>query len=293
MTPLSEIHSSPAQRNRWATLLLATVTLISAAMALCLLLLVAFALLSMQQVAAVFERGAPNQLNQPYVRVSTPHPEPLTEASPLVTRTQTITAPGTVAATPFATPKLTRTLIPPQATATPTILPTVPPTPHLIYLPAVMHQERLPLRNGNFEAGTAVWQESSSKSLRLILQRDELEGIEPHSGEWAAWLGGQVAESSILSQQFTIPLDQTTLTYWRAVAVPANCGRDVATVLVTNPVINEIEQFNLCTATGPGWTRHTKDLSAYAGATVTLEFRVDTAGNAEASSLFIDDIAWE
>lgn len=293
MIPLPEIQPPPARRSRWTTLLLATVTFLSAAMALCLLLLVAFTLLGMQQVAAVFERSAPNQLNPLPVRASTPHPETLTEATQMVTRTQTVTAPNTVAATPLVTPRVTKTPMPPQATTTPTLQPTTPPTPHLLYLPAVMRQEPLTLRNGDFEAGTTVWQESSSKSLRLILKRDELEGIEPHSGEWAAWLGGQVAESSILSQQFMVPLNQTTLTYWRAVAIPENCGRDVATVLITNSTVNEIEQFNLCTVSAPGWTRQTKDLSVYAGATVTLEFRVDTAGNAEPSSLFIDDVAWE
>lgn len=290
MAPQFDAHDPLAQRHHWATLLLTALGIVSIFVILCLLLLVGVALFGMHQVAAVLEQSTPNHL---HAQAATPHPAPLTLASPAITRTQTVTAPSTVAVTPLVTPRITRTPAPPQATATPTLQPTTPPTPHLIYLPAVIHQEVLPLRNGDFEAGTTVWQESSSKSLRLILRRDELEGMEPHSGEWAAWLGGQVAESSILSQQLTVPLDQTTLTYWRAVAVPANCGRDVATVLITNPVINDIEQFNLCNARGPEWTRHTKDLSTYAGATVTLEFRVDTAGNTEPSSLFIDDVAWE
>jgi hypothetical protein len=146
------------------------------------------------------------------------------------------------------------------------------------------------LRNGDFEEGTAAWQESSSKSLRLILQREELGGVIPHSGEWLAWLGGKSDELSVLSQTVTVPPEQPYLTYWKSIGAPPDCSRDVASVIVNT--IQLIDQFSLCVQDAQAWVPHTVDLSLYAGTTITLQFRVDITLNSFPSSLYLDDIQW-
>jgi hypothetical protein len=193
--------------------------------------------------------------------------------------------------TPSVTPTALADLTP---TTTPTFVPTTASspiiTPDVIFLPLVQRQEFVMLQNGDFEEGAKAWQESSSKSLRLILQRDDLEGVIPHSGEWLAWLGGKSDELSILSQTVTVPPEQSILTYWKSIGASPDCRRDVASVIVNT--IQLVDQFILCVPDAQAWAPHTVDLSLYAGTTITLQFRVDITVNDFPSSLYIDDIQW-
>ena len=47
-----------------------------------------------------------------------------------------------------------------------------------------------------------------------------------HSGEWAAWLGGDYAEISQLSQTVAVSAARGTLHYWYSIGSDDVCGWD-------------------------------------------------------------------
>lgn len=235
---------------------------------------------------------------------ATPTFTPTLITTPTGTATFTATVIATVTVTPTATATFTpTTTLTPTAistvTATPTLTATLTPTPTLattkapssvsVFLPLVMRQEFITLRNGDFEAGTRIWQETSSRSQQLILQREKLEGMQPHGGEWAAWLGGKRDELSILSQDVSVSGERPILAYWYAIVAPADCGRDIATITVDNEIL---EQFSLCVPNRRDWVRRTFDLSDYKDKVVTLQFQVQTMPDHPPSTLLVDDVAW-
>ena len=161
-------------------------------------------------------------------------------------------------------------------TPTPTRTPTPIPPPNAIV-------------NPGFEQGRGVgWQEYSAQGWVLIMNSGFPTGVSPHSGQWAAWLGGAHDEISYVRQSVTIPAGAPILSFWAWIASADVCGYDFGGVLVNSTVVN---QFNLCssTATG-GWVRRTVNLSAYAGQTVALQLRVETDASLN-SNLFIDDVS--
>ena len=161
-------------------------------------------------------------------------------------------------------------------TPTPTRTPTPIPPPNAIV-------------NPGFEQGRGVgWQEVSAQGWVLIMNSGFPTGVSPHSGQWAAWLGGAHNEISYVRQSVTIPAGAPILSFWAWIASADACGYDFGGVLVNSTVVN---QFNLCssTATG-GWVRRTVNLSAYVGQTVALQLRVETDGSLN-SNLFIDDVS--
>ena len=73
-----------------------------------------------------------------------------------------------------------------------------------VYLPLISKVQFL--QNGDFEKGLdGSWKETSTKGFPLTLTGGDLQGIVPQSGVWAAWLGGELLETSILSQGIMIP----------------------------------------------------------------------------------------
>ena len=200
-------------------------------------------------------------------------------------------SPSVVTPTPIATPTAVA-IDAIKLTTTPTLIPTRPPD-RALYLPVVLRQEPLPLRNGDFEQESAYWQESSSGQYRLIFERPELEGILPHGGEWAAWLGGKNGEISELDQQVTVPFTTPFLGYWYLILAQDACGTDNATILIDEDIVEELI---LCaignTNRGTNWQFQTIDLTPYAGLTVTLRFRVENDSNNRHSNLYLDDIGW-
>ncbi len=190
-------------------------------------------------------------------------------------------------ATSTATATATATVRP---TTTPTLIPTAA-TPPSVYLPLLYKQELITptLRNGNFENGLQAWSESSSEEYRLIFMTEELSGTVPHSGEWAAWLGGIRGEISVLSQETIVPEASPFLQYWSAILPSPNCDRDLASIVIDS--VQLAAQYSLCVEGSQPWSVKTVDLSRYAGKVVWLEFRVELARGSN-SSLFLDDIEW-
>jgi hypothetical protein len=145
--------------------------------------------------------------------------------------------------------------------------------------------------NGDFEAGSdGTWTEFSLQKWDLILQATDLVtvGVTPHSGNWAAWLGGDKNEIARLSQMVTVPISNPVLSFWEWIGSEDVCGFDFGGVRIDS---TEVMSFTLCMdANTGGWVRRTQNLGAYAGQTVQLEFFVTTDGSGN-SNLFIDDVA--
>ncbi|MCX8062477.1 MAG: hypothetical protein N3D16_07835, partial [Anaerolineales bacterium] len=147
------------------------------------------------------------------------------------------------------------------------------------------------LPNGNFEQGRVIWQESSQKGYAILYNISQTSNAAPpHSGNWAAWLGGALGEISSIQQSVTIPPEKPILSYWHWIASEDSCGYDFGGVLVNNSVI---DMYALCDDQDThGWTLHAVDLSAYKGQTVFLEIRAET-DDLYNSNLFIDDVGFQ
>ena len=159
-----------------------------------------------------------------------------------------------------------------------------------LYLPAVIRAiDAIPLTNGNFEGGpSAGWASYSSGGYPIIVDGDTLR-FAPHSGDWAAWLGGAPDETAIIEQQVTILPGQPILSFYYVVGSKEDtCGNDQGAVLINGGVVAAID---LCArAMADEWRSRQVDLSAYAGQTVKLGFRAMLNADKN-SNLFIDTVS--
>ena len=111
--------------------------------------------------------------------------------------------------------------------------------------------------------------------------------VSPHGGSWVAWLGGELDDTSYISQSVTIPADSSTLRYWYWIGSEDACGYDLAWVRINNVSVKTID---LCSDTDTGgWVPATIDLAGYAGQTIALQIRVETDGSLN-SNYFVDDV---
>jgi hypothetical protein len=164
--------------------------------------------------------------------------------------------------------------------------PPPPPTP----TPTPPPQPPTPIVNGNFEQGPDVgWADSSTNGWILITNDFDDNQITAHSGAWAAWLGGDQNETSILSQQVTVSAGAPFLTYYHIIGSEDDCGFDHAGVFING---TNVKEYDLCldNETG-GWLSQSVSLAAYAGQSVLLEFVVET-DNSFNSNWFLDDVAF-
>jgi len=145
--------------------------------------------------------------------------------------------------------------------------------------------------NGDFESGRTGWEEYSLKGWPLIVYKDDLpSSVTPHSGNWAAWLGGDNNEISYISQTVTIPSGITALRFWQWIGSQDQCGYDFAWVRINNTSLLTV---TLCQDNNTGgWVAQTVNIGAYAGQTVSLQFRVETDSSLN-SNYFLDDVKLE
>lgn len=170
------------------------------------------------------------------------------------------------------------------------------PTPdfdHASYLPLVSkgYGWGSGIKNGDFEAGPVAWAESSALGYDVIVDGGYLPTyVLPHSGSWAAWLGGADGETAYIEQRVTVSPAAPYLVYWRWIESNDTCGgADVAKVLAGGAAV---ETFDLCADTDTGgWQRHAVSLGSYAGQSVLLRIRVQTNGSS-LSNLFVDDVSF-
>lgn len=155
------------------------------------------------------------------------------------------------------------------------------------YLPMIFKPGTTFIRNGDFENGSdGNWIESSSTGYTLIVQ--DLSGATPHSGTWAAWLGGARDETSSLRQNALRLSDVRYLHYWYWIYSEEDCGNDFLIIYMNG---NVIAAKNLCgTTSTSGWVEEILDLNAFTGKTVTLEFRVTVNSNGK-TNLYLDDVS--
>jgi bacillopeptidase F (M6 metalloprotease family) len=143
--------------------------------------------------------------------------------------------------------------------------------------------------NGGFEDGSGVgWTEHSLLEYSIVLRDVDLPvGVAPHTGRWAAWLGGDDDELAYLQQQAPITAAAPTLSYHHWIDSEDSCGFDFARVRVDGV---EVDSYTLCIQAGTaGWVRRTVDLSAYVGQTVQLRLEAAT-DRSRPSSLYVDDV---
>ena len=166
--------------------------------------------------------------------------------------------------------------------------------PYYNYLPLILKPSATipdPILNGNFEDGKTGWTESATTTRDLIVNSGFPAGVTPHSGLWAAWLGGDALEDiSTISQYVSIPAGRSMLHFWYWISAPADCGHDFLTLSVGSDILIN---WDLCvdSQTG-GWVEHTIDLSAYAGSSAWINLSV-AVDDADTSQVFIDDVSFE
>jgi len=165
---------------------------------------------------------------------------------------------------------------------------------HWTYFPFVFHNQGEPspsaaLRNGNFESGRdGSWTQSSSNGYTLVMTSVEGLPITPHSGSWAAWLGGADFEISVLSQKIKVPDTAQTLSFWYWIGSDDLCGYDTAGVFLG---AQNLKGYDLCANHNTnGWVQDTVNLLGYRGQTLDLTFKVVT-DEGVTSNFFVDDVA--
>jgi hypothetical protein len=149
--------------------------------------------------------------------------------------------------------------------------------------------------DGGFENDSNLWTHYSSSgysSLRCTLAT--CEGAIIRSGSAVAWLGGADDELSILEQQVTVPNSAAPVfSYWYNVgSQETTCGYDSAASYVKVGALEaDLATHELCDSNETsGWRNQIVNLSAYAGQTVTIGFRVLTDSSVN-SNFFVDDVS--
>lgn len=143
------------------------------------------------------------------------------------------------------------------------------------------------ISNGDFEQGVTGWVEQSSGGYAIITDLS-VQGVQAHSGKWAAWLGGVHNEVSFIKQSFVVPATQPRLVYWQYIDSADDCGYDFAGIVV-NGTVAAVQ--NLCVTTKTnGWVEVTHDLAQYAGQTIDLQLRVET-DDSNLSHWLVDDVS--
>jgi hypothetical protein len=150
-----------------------------------------------------------------------------------------------------------------------------------------------PLVNGGFESGRGVgWAEYSRNGWVLIYHASDMP-VPPHSGSWAAWLGGDHNELALIEQQVTIPAGAPYLRHalWIA-SEDHRCAPENADALLI--VINDQPFLGLplCSSNNTGgWVIANADLRPFAGQTVLLTIAAVT-NESLISHALIDDVAF-
>ena len=163
--------------------------------------------------------------------------------------------------------------------------------PYLSYLLMIMHTVIAdPILNGDFEAGQdGSWTEYSTNGWPLVIHESS-SIVSSHSGSWHVWLGGELDETSRVSQSVLVKPGLSMLHYWYwNSSDEILCSSDYFRIKVNSaPRLTT----GLCTASNTGgWVEGALDLSAYAGSTVTLMFEV-TTDYVYYSYVFLDDVSF-
>lgn len=176
-------------------------------------------------------------------------------------------------------------LVPKQPTYTPTVTPTptrtITPTPTRTATPVVSN----PIVNPGFESGSVGWVFNSNGAPIL-------NSPFAHSGSYSAALGnGTNNRAASISQQFTVPLNNYNLRYYKYIQSSEICGPayDVVRAYINSA---QVESFDVCSAlSSTNWTPQILNLVSYRGQSIVfrLEF---TSDNNTPSFFYVDDFSF-
>ena len=130
----------------------------------------------------------------------------------------------------------------------------------------------------------------SLKGYPLIVDVSYAGMKQPHSGDWAAWMGGALGEVAYLQQEVNINPTAPYLTFWEWIESGESvCGDDTLEILInTNVVLNT----HLCISQNTGgWIQRSVNLQPYSNGDSSLVIRVVT-DNAQNSNYYIDDLSF-
>lgn len=146
------------------------------------------------------------------------------------------------------------------------------------------------IQNGNFESGSTAWTEYSAGGWDII-GTSFPDNVAPHSGSYAAWLGGAYDDTTYIRQTVAVPSSSPTLTFYHWIASAESiCTYDLAYIRVNG---SNKDTLGLCSSNNTGgWVPRSINLSGYAGQNISLEFRSVTNSSLN-SNWFIDDVSFQ
>lgn len=148
------------------------------------------------------------------------------------------------------------------------------------------------LVNPGFESGRTGWTESSSGGFALITNN----ATNARAGSWYALLGGANNLTEALSQVFTVPASPARLQFYLRITTQETVPSpfDVLTVSLvstsTGATLATLATFSNVSATSAWGQSSVYDISAFAGQSVRLQFRVTTDSSLD-TFFAIDDVS--
>ncbi|MEV4560826.1 ricin-type beta-trefoil lectin domain protein [Kitasatospora sp. NPDC049285] len=151
------------------------------------------------------------------------------------------------------------------------------------------------LTNPGFENTTPTWTQTSTLGFQPITTATTAEPA--HTGSKIAWFNGNsTPDTDTIAQTATLPAGcTTTLTYWLHVDTTENTTTATpdtlkAQLLDTNSTVITTLATHTNLDKNTGYTKHTADLTPYAGRTVTLKFTgTETDTNGGTTNFTLDD----
>ncbi|HRJ44116.1 MAG TPA: hypothetical protein PL105_19655, partial [Caldilineaceae bacterium] len=161
------------------------------------------------------------------------------------------------------------------------------------YLPAILRYSVIRANNGGFELGPVQWDEYSSTGQNGLIRSAPELAVPPHTGYWAARLGGQDNDLSMLSQGVSIAKENACLVFWQWTQSKDACSADYGGVGING---KWVDVHSLCAGTSTaGWARRQISMTQYSTAitsTLTvLNFAVVNDYSVP-STLYLDDVAF-
>ncbi|GEM_PF-6371826 len=166
---------------------------------------------------------------------------------------------------------------------------------HSIFLPWIT-TPAIPLPNGDFESIPVIWV-TLPNDIQLIYAQDEMpEGIIPHSGNHAAWLGDHGSSSQSheteIRQTVIAPGNTPILRFWIWIHSGESCAytKDKLLVYSNEELINEM---SLCQDKNTySWSQRILRLPLATGESATLRIVVTTENSglfSPTSEVYLDD----
>ena len=175
-----------------------------------------------------------------------------------------------------------------------------------LFLPAIFSPPPVLLPNGDFESDPIEWVLDPDGEQLIFSQTELPEGIIPHSGSHAAWLGDHEdlnpSHANQISQTLIVPGSTPILRFWR---IFDSCEPDCTTtkdwfiVCIQRTGDQNCEPVlrrRLCSEWNPfDWFQEIIDLQNFAGQSVTLRIQVTTNNLLPlpyTSEIYLDDFTF-